>query len=437
MAATATVTDVMDVKMDAGATQTRTGPVALCIPYDDMDDVDDDSSSDDEAGAGSSSSRGSRAPPAVRPPTCYRPLTGARLEIMPEKGRYHRFDIVRDLETGASCQRMRVISEEESRSSGALEVPPATLPPVPPSGLAEAYGVTEEMMERVYQKYVALTDEQIEALLAAEQGSNAWKNGRRRRVGASTVSSFLNLCPHRTHRSALCGMLHDTTADPTPFMCLMGHKNEPVCSAHAQAAFRAASARPIRKITVLHEGTLPLQRLPFVSASIDGFWIVEYEGGLFDVFLSEYKCTKGVDGYGGKVCINYYLQMQQQLFVFEQSGRLDKLMAAHGVSRDRLVPGWKWRCLFAVYCVPKRRLAQLRFVGQDVAVYAAIVARIDEVYRREVLPRIVLVERGLIQQGCSDPMAARVVEFDGLTDLEDETEDGDDSWDVEMGDDVV
>jgi len=303
--------------------------------------------------------------------------------------------------------------------------------------------ISEEEEKTAFES-ILVTLRQVIAMLTTEQGSDAWLLARLFRLGASIMLLFMGLSDKGSIWDAYASILGVAYIAPsTQFMFDFGHKMESTNDRLSQWEYKrimndryeawVASGKrgtPCHKVTrveVHHEGTLIWQQHPMISASIDGCWFVYFEDGSFDVFLAEYKCTQARGGYGGVVFSEYFIQMQQQMTIVLESRRLDYLISSRGLSRDNLVPGWEWRCLFSVFARPDNGITQMMFVRHEKDKYMKMAHCAIERWYAEVLPRMVLKQRGQLRPHHVnyDPIEKMYMDTETVITLDYEKEDAD------------
>lgn len=290
--------------------------------------------------------------------------------------------------------------------------PPLTLSYGPPLDSAStrrfdqgAQAVTPEEVDAIMEM-IAVTLQDTRDAAAVLQRTDAWHALRRNRVGASSTYAFLGMFDKATQAQIMISMMWGSLNAAT-FAMRMGTLNEPKCEAAAIASWRAeaekkaaaGTAPALASLEVVHEGTLICERWPFLNASIDGVCIVKYVDGTCDAWGCEWKCPQKRSGYGGQVPVQYYWQQQQQLALYDVSGHLRELLAARGIDMDRdMVPGWKWRSMFAVWR-PPNVLLQRQWVPYHKAAFLEHAERVRHVYATQYAPRLVHKMRGILKEG--------------------------------------
>lgn len=281
------------------------------------------------------------------------------------------------------------------------------------------YGVSEEEAAATYERNTVITAEQQEEAVTADQRTDSWAKYRLDRASASRICSFIGgygkTDEERKYHQEECmaGMLHGnavhTLLGRNTFAMQQGTKKEPRCEACCKDLLERMYGDTAESVTMLHEGSLISLSKPWVSASSDGLAIIKLIDGTAEVLNLEFKCPLG--DYGGKVYPQYYAQMQMQMGVYYEEGRLQKLMKEEGVTK--LVKGWKWRTLFCVYR-DGVGLTQHNYVDFNPKWFRDVVEKAREIYMGDYVYRMALRDRGDLKPPLARPMATIALDVEDL-----------------------
>lgn len=255
---------------------------------------------------------------------------------------------------------------------------------------------------------LSVTRDDVLHAVHVKQRSPEWLRLRLDRIGASVSHAFRGTTTKCTWSDTATAMLFGSGNLSASFACSHGTRNEPRCEAAAiedyyretNAAAIAANAPTIDDYTMVHEGTLIWPRHPMFNASTDGIAIVKFTDGKYDCFACEWKCPLSPQGYSGKVPIEYYYQMQQQLTIYKDSGHLEYLLKQRGIDMSKdMVDGWKWRAMFGVW---HKVLIHRQFIAHNEEAFMKHVQYVRDIYIQHYAPRAILRNRGVLRRPCID-----------------------------------
>ena len=251
--------------------------------------------------------------------------------------------------------------------------------------------------KRVFLETLVVSDEDVHRIASYPQRSPEWHHERRFRVTASNAGAILGVNPYKKPLNLVGDMLWGSKffgCEATQY----GTDREPlihdVVEMDMMQEYFQVDKHPESKTWLESCGLIVSKRYPYFGVSPDDI-ILHWYGGTrqLAVGLAEYKAPFAKDKAFYPVIPEYYrAQIAMQTVLSEQY-----LRWLYGETRNVILT--QDSCQWTKFCVFTPHATRIDHFPHDPAYWNVLLACLKSFYMKDLLPRFIWKQRGLLREG--------------------------------------